>query len=102
MSVNLRKDGMPGDFVELGHLPAVVGTALVPEVGVDGGEDVEGIRVAFAKDLRRQQSVGDNALSAGADVLPHAVDEDDLKLSPNVSGLFGRSFVPRVIRKKNK
>lgn len=79
MATNLREDGMPGDLVELGHLPAVVGTTLVPEVGVGGGEDVEGVRVALAKDLRRQQAVGDDALPAGADVLLQAVDEDDLQ-----------------------
>lgn len=81
MTANLRKDGMPGDLIELGHLPAVVGATLVPEVGVGGGEDVEGLWIALAKDIRRQQAVGDDALPAGADVLLQAVDEDDLQQS---------------------
>lgn len=67
------------NFVELRHLPTVVGVPFVPEVHVGGGEDLEVLRVVPAQLLGGEQSVSNDALPAGAGVLRHALDEDDLR-----------------------
>ena len=52
--------------------------ALVPEVNVGGGEDLEVFWVVPAQLLSGEQSVRDNALPTCTGMLLHALDKDDL------------------------
>lgn len=79
-----------GNLVELWHLPAVVGVALVPEVHVGGGEDLEVLRVVPAQLLGGKQPVRDNTVSAGARMLCHTLDEDDLRTERTLAALSKR------------